>query len=183
VINTIGNFGVGKTRFNLQFAYPELNSNIIRTYAEYLQRKIEIRSRVIEITIWDTCFRERFHSVPKGFYNRAQGIILAYDITNRVSFDSIEFWKKECEDCISHDMEYSLVGLKIDLNEIREVRKEEGELLAEKHNIPFFEISSNDNHSVECVFVSLASRILEKPQFQNQKAPLNIKQDRFQCAF
>jgi GTPase SAR1 family protein len=33
--------------------------------------------------IWDTAGQERFRSMTAAFYNRAQGVLITFDVTNR----------------------------------------------------------------------------------------------------
>ena len=53
-----------------------------------------------------------------------------------------------------------MIGNKSDLAMRREVSKEEGESLAAKHSIPYFECSAKDNLNVEDAFMEVAKSIL-----------------------
>ena len=43
-----------------------------------------------EISLFDTAGQERFRSMTKSYLRGAQGIILIYDITDRISFEHVE---------------------------------------------------------------------------------------------
>lgn len=40
--------------------------------------------------IWDTAGQERFRSISHAYYRNSHGCVAVYDISSRVSFDSIE---------------------------------------------------------------------------------------------
>ena len=47
--------------------------------------------------MWDTAGQEKFRSVAKSYFKNADGIILVYDINNRLTFKSMNFWLEEFE--------------------------------------------------------------------------------------
>lgn len=72
----------------------------------------------------------------------AQGIALVYDITDHNSFDRIRNWASQISENADEDVVKVLVGNKLDNAEERNVKESEGQELAKKHNIPFFESSA-----------------------------------------
>ena len=42
--------------------------------------------------IWDTAGQERFRQLTNQFYRQADGVVLAYDITDLQSFHGIDDW-------------------------------------------------------------------------------------------
>lgn len=44
--------------------------------------------------IWDTAGQERFQTITLSYLRGAKGIMLVYDITDRVSFDQTRSWMK-----------------------------------------------------------------------------------------
>ena len=88
-----------------------------------------------EISLFDTAGQERFRSMTKSYLRGAQGIILIYDITDRISFEHVEMWLSNIKETLS-DWKTSnylimLLGNKLDLVENnvkeREVNIEEVE--------------------------------------------------------
>ena len=79
-----------------------------------------------EISLFDIAGQERFRSMTKSYLRGAQGIILIYDITDRISFELVEIWLSNIKETLS-DWETSnylimLLGNKLDLveNNIKE---------------------------------------------------------------
>ena len=51
---------------------------------------------VIQFNIWDTAGQEKFRSVNKIFYKRADVVLLIYDITSEETFKEIkDYWLQE----------------------------------------------------------------------------------------
>lgn len=40
----------------------------------------------------DTAGQEEYDAITKQYFRRAQGILLAYDITNQKSFNNLQIW-------------------------------------------------------------------------------------------
>lgn len=54
-----------------------------------------------------------------------------------------------------------LVGNKNDLEDKRVVKKEQGEAVAQKYNIPFFETSAFNGNNIDDAFKKLAENVLD----------------------
>jgi Ras-related protein Rab-2A len=42
--------------------------------------------------IWDTAGQERFRSMTSAFYAKAQGVVIAFDVTMRETFNALSNW-------------------------------------------------------------------------------------------
>lgn len=73
------------------------------------------------IKIWDTAGQEKFNNLTPNFYKKADGIILAYDITDPISFKKLIIWSDSINENTSGMLPMILVGNKIDIEEKREV--------------------------------------------------------------
>lgn len=59
---------------------------------EFCSMSIDIGNTVIKLQIWDTIGQESFRSITRGFYRRADGVLLAYDTTAMHTFENCKFW-------------------------------------------------------------------------------------------
>ena len=73
------------------------------------------------------------------YIREAQVILFIYDISNKLSFDSIPNWFSEVLNIKNEEAIFILIGNKSDLDYRREVKYEEGEKLANEKNIYFEE--------------------------------------------
>jgi small GTP-binding protein len=116
----------------------------------------------IRLQIWDTAGQERFRGIASSYYRLCLGVIIVYDVTNRESFNNLDFWFDEVLSYADEHVEIVLLGNKSDLVARREVTIEEGIDYARKRNIPFYETSALDNKNgqIQQVFQELCQRVI-----------------------
>ena len=78
---------------------------------DFKLRTIELEGKKVRLQILDTAGQERFRSITSLHYKKAMGIILVYDITNRLSFQSVEEWMRNIEKHSGQPVSIILVGL------------------------------------------------------------------------
>ncbi|EMP24050.1 Ras-related protein Rab-8A, partial [Chelonia mydas] len=110
----------------------------------------------------DTAGQERFRTITTAYYRGAMGIMLVYDITNEKSFENIRNWVRNIEEHASPDVEKMILGNKCDVNDKRQVSREQGEKLAIGFGIKFMETSAKANINIENAFFTLARDIKAK---------------------
>ena len=72
-------------------------------------------------------------------------MLLIYSITSRSSFENLSNFRKRFQKEKEREwLPIVLVGNKCDLEDDRQVTREEGEELAKEWDIPFFEVSAKD---------------------------------------
>ena len=159
----IGNSGVGKSSLLLRFADEYFNDTQMPTIGvDFKIRTIEVDTKDVRLQIWDTAGQERFKTITSAYYKGSQGIIVAYDITDRSSFANVIEWMNQIEknaDCLIAKM---LIGNKKDLDSQREVSYEEGKELADHYNIKFMETSAKESMNVEESFIAMAKDIKDQ---------------------
>ena len=187
----IGDSGVGKTNFMFRFADNTFNSLHVSTVGLDYKSKIIIlpsSKKKVKIQIWDTVGQERYMALNKSSFQKVQGIIIMYDLTDRKSFENIDKWLN----IVSQNFpgkSMILVANKLDLSdEKRIVTEEEGQKLAEENNVKFFEGSGQTGENVEEIFTELAEMIYEnivndKDSFQspNKKLAKNNQGKKKKC--
>ena len=151
----IGNSQVGKTTFFKKLTkkiFTERNISTIGIEKNKLTKIISVPKdpfdssspeEEIEFSIefFDTAGQERYRSITSTYYKNSQGLLLLYDISNKQSFDDHEIWINSVIDNLGEtekskkDYSLLLIGNKIDLEDKREVSKEEAIEICKKKNI------------------------------------------------
>ncbi len=161
----IGDSGVGKTNFIFRFTEGKFSPLHVTTVGfdfKYRIVKLPKSKKNVKITIYDTAGQERYMALNKNLFQKVQGIILMYDITNRDSFDNLNKWLNLVTQSVSQKT-IILVGNKTDLaNEKRIVSEEEAESLAKENNILFFEGSGCTGENVDNIFKTIGDIIYTK---------------------
>ena len=174
----IGDTCVGKTNFIFRFVENRFSLNYVSTVGfDYRSKIITLpkSKKKVKLQIWDTAGQERYNAVNKNLFQKVQGVIIMYDITNRVSFENINKWLYLLSQNVS-DKAKILVGSKLDLSEEKRiVTEEEGQNLADKNNMPFYETSSKTGENVEKIFFTLAQNIYENLSNENINDNASVK--------
>ena len=129
---------------------------------DFKTKQIDINDRLVKMQIWDTAGHEKFRIITTSYYKSAHAIILLYDITDKNSFSHIKNWMIDIDKFAKQGVLKVLVGNKTDLEDQRKIIKEEGESLAKKYGINFFEVSAKDNINIEQLFLETVKSLLEK---------------------
>lgn len=70
--------------------------------------------------VWDTAGTERFKTITPIFYKNCDGVLLVFDISDKRSFETVNFWIEELNNNSNVDnVEIVLVGNKCDLESKR----------------------------------------------------------------
>ena len=146
IVIIVGQSAVGKTSLFTKIMTNEVNKNNQATMGlETMFKTISDEDeKVIKIQFWDTGNfkknndkiggQERFRAVVRQYYRNIHGIILAYDITRKETFDALEdYWINEIKENAVFDtkgmepgsnVSLLLVGNKSDLVHNRQVSYE-----------------------------------------------------------
>ena len=104
-------------------------------------------------------------SINKNLFQRVQGIILMYDISNLNSFKNLVKWMDGIKEN-SKDVPVILIGNKCDLEGERQVQTEEGENFASKYDIKFYEDSAKTGVNVDKSVETIGDIILNNDKYK-----------------
>ena len=85
-----------------------------------------------------------YHTLTHNYYKKCDGIIIVFDVSNKESFEKINYWVKAVHDNTDSNKKIKqvIIGNKIDLENERKVTKEEGEKMASSYSLKYFETSA-----------------------------------------
>ena len=87
-----------------------------------------------------------------SFYKKANGIIIAFDVTDSKTFDNIKNWIDSINEHADQGIPRILVGNKVDMVDDRKVALENAQETAKKYNLKYFDVSAKTDHNVkECM--------------------------------
>jgi small GTP-binding protein len=159
----IGDAAVGKSNLLLRYAHGQFKPEYQLTIGvEFGAKNVEIRNKTYRIQIWDTAGQENFRSITRAYYKNSVCALVVYDISSRDSFNNVSTWIEDCKNQSPKTIFMVLVGNKSDLEDKRQVSKEEGQDLADKYGIQFYETSAKTGDNVDAIFYNSADEIAKK---------------------
>ena len=86
-------------------------------------------------------------------------------MTNCESFEHVDSWVQEAQERfpLGGTVPFVLISNKCDLGKERQVSTKEGQELASKYHVPFFETSSVSGRNIEDALTELTRLIVERP--------------------
>lgn len=160
----IGDSNVGKTCVVQNFksgVFSERQQNTIGV--DFTVRTLDIEGKKVKMQVWDTAGQERFRTITQSYYRSAHAAMIAYDITRRATFESVNHWIKEVELCGASNVVMALIGNKCDLEEKRQVRFQEACSMAkEKGLLAALETSAKESQNVEEAFMMMARELMSR---------------------
>ena len=160
---------VGKKSLSKRFSNFEDYYMGGTTGVHFLSKTMEIYNKIIKLHYWlfatgnERFNDKRLHSgitLWKQYFKGANGVIIMYDITNRKSLNDLSEW---CQLAKHEGIQILLVGNKLDLEENREVSKEEVEKLKKQYEISSsMEISLKTGENVFNMSKKIAEMLYER---------------------
>ena len=156
----IGDEGCGKTNILSRYINQKFQNDTKATIGVELSSKtFTINNDKINAQFWDTAGQEKYKSMTAAYYKGALGALIVYDITKKYTFESIDRWITDLTNTADKRIKIILLGNKSDLEEQREVSREEGEMKAKEYNIAFMETSALNGNNIEIAFNKLVEEV------------------------
>ncbi|XP_038073559.1 ras-related protein Rab-21-like [Patiria miniata] len=158
----LGEGCVGKTSLVLRYVENKFNDKHLSTLqASFLNKRLNIGGKRVNLAIWDTAGQERFHALGPIYYRDSNGAVLVYDITDEDSFAKVKNWVKELRKMLGNEICLCIAGNKIDLEKQRNVSVAEAEAYAAQVGAKHYLTSAKLNKGIEEMFLDLSKRMLE----------------------
>ena len=141
----IGRSGTGKTNIikaATSNTFEKENESTLSS--SFIAKNITIDKKTYHVELWDTAGQEKYRSLTKMFIVFSKIVIFVYDITQRKSFEELDFWIDTVKEILGEQPVYALFGNKKDLFLNEEIEEEEGRKKAEEIGAIFRLTSAKD---------------------------------------
>lgn len=161
----LGECGTGKSSIAEKYVndtYQSTNTSTIGV--DFFNKVITLGNKTFKIQIWDTAGQEKFYNLIYSYFRDCCMAIIVFDITNRDTFNKIDFWvnKYETYSLEEYRKPFLLVGNKIDSPNMREVSHEEALNKAKDLECEYIECSAKENINIDDVFTKTINIIYSK---------------------
>ena len=123
---------------------------------------------------WDTAGQERFKSITSSYYQNVDGAVIVYDVTDKKTFDSIDYWYNIVKE---NDPVVFFVGNKCESNNKTISRDLENDIV-EKYKCFFIEVSAKSGDKITKLFNNIQKNVfLEKKHKFDDEIEIEILKD------
>ena len=188
----LGEAGVGKTslmKISTGGTFDEeYNSSISLSFSP---RTVEYNNSKYIFNLWDTIGQEKYRSLTKIFFKKSKIVIFVYDITDKASFDNLEYWINAVSNELSSENYIkAIVGNKSDLFLNEKIKEDEAEKYATSKHCKFKLCSAkNDPLNFVKFLDQLCIELIKKNEANEERkketVTLNkkeIKKDKKNCS-
>eukprot|EP00475_Leptophrys_vorax_P040827 TRINITY_DN7643_c0_g1_i1.p1 TRINITY_DN7643_c0_g1~~TRINITY_DN7643_c0_g1_i1.p1 ORF type:complete len:311 (+),score=65.73 TRINITY_DN7643_c0_g1_i1:605-1537(+) len=157
----LGDAGVGKSslmhrfqqRDNFRKDLPSATCGVDMGFSE-----IGVAGQAVPIVIQDTAGQERYRSINRRHYQKADAILLVFDLSRLETFSKIPEWLLEIEEHARDDVVVMLVGAKADLR--KEVDYDCVSKFASDMGMHYLETSAFEFHNVDLAFETIVKVVM-----------------------
>ncbi len=159
----IGDSSVGKTNIMNKYLKNEFREDSKATVGvEFGSKQFIIDNHKVKAQIWDTAGQERYRAITNAYYKGSKGAFIVYDITRKETFESVDKWVNDLTMACDKNLTTILIGNKSDLEDQRQITKEQGEEKAKSFQLAFLEMSALSGENLEKGFNMLISEVYQK---------------------
>ncbi|MFW9974557.1 MAG: GTP-binding protein [Candidatus Thorarchaeota archaeon] len=173
----IGDGYVGKTSIRRKYLGQGFRSNYIPSLGvDFAQKTVMYNGDDVRLVIWDIAGQPQFQSLRKRYYEGCSGLILAYSVVDKESFDNASKWLVEAKGFMENFPALIIVGNKIDLRSYHPkediITYEEGlaftKKFSERLNTPaiFIETSALTGENIDRAFDKLTRMMINPEGYQ-----------------
>jgi small GTP-binding protein len=157
-----GETGAGKTGLAQRFCYNIFNpSEKLTIGVDFYVKAIEKNGKRVKLQIWDISGENQFQFLFPSYCLGANAAVLIYDITKSKTLNPMSQWIEIIRENAG-DIPIILIGTRLDLEEFRDLNKDEVFEIAEKYKLSSYnEISTKTGENVETTFDLLTELLIE----------------------
>jgi len=161
----VGDSTVGKTSLLRCLTKSTFKSGEDATVGvDFVSRNLKVGGEKVKLHLWDTAGQERFRFLCQSYYRNSVGVVVAFSLLSRPSFDMVETWVQEARQYAGVvQPSVMIVGCKLDLVDVgcrREISEEEAKEKAAFLGAKYSETSAKQGIGVEETFRLLCEDIL-----------------------
>ncbi|MBY9008114.1 MAG: GTP-binding protein [Candidatus Lokiarchaeota archaeon] len=154
----------GKSSLIRRYATGKFHADLLSTIGvDFETKKVSTDDSDILLNIWDFAGEKKFRILLPSYVSGASGALMLYDCTNKDSLSDLEDWMKIITSVPNCPKTKLLIETKYDLDDLREVSKEEGDKFFKKNKFQgeIIRTSAKTGVNVEHAFKTLSTEILK----------------------
>ena len=157
----IGEAAVGKSCLMRRFVEDKYDEVAPTLGMDLRTKAVTVDRHKIKLQIWDTAGMEKFRSITRSYLRIAAGILLVFNISDRLSFRQIPNWLDDIKLVTGEEPVIVLVGSQVD-KKYRQVGRTEAEEFANEKGMEYIETSAKTGQNVDALFTTITKEIFTR---------------------
>ncbi|MBY8981758.1 MAG: GTP-binding protein [Candidatus Lokiarchaeota archaeon] len=153
----------GKSSLVRRYATGKFHSDLLSTIGvDFETKKVGVDDKDILLNIWDFAGEKKFRILLPSYVSGASGALMLYDCTNKETLSDLDDWMRIITSVPNCPKTKLLIETKYDLDDLREVSKEESNEFFKKYKFQgeLMRTSAKTGENVEYAFEMLSREIL-----------------------
>jgi len=152
----LGDEGIGRSSLLMRFSEGTFSAETMPSVGMTMENiRVSFDKQNVKCTILDPSGNERYHETLFSWIEKAQVVLLCYDITDKRTFNNVKEWMNIVKEKCSTDVSVVIVALKLDLDAERVISYTHGATLAQELGVGFIETSAKSGVNVDYAFVDI----------------------------
>ena len=144
----VGNTGVGKSCLIQKYTRDQFiayHETTIGVDFAIKKLKIPLFSELynVKLQLWDTAGQEKFRAITQSYYKNCCSAVVVFDLTNRESFDAVDYWIDNIRTGCGIDTNIIIIGNKSDMDG-QIINEQEILEKARSYNVKYFITSAKN---------------------------------------
>jgi GTP-binding nuclear protein Ran len=161
----VGDGGVGKTTWINRHRTGEFEKKYIATQGvDVTPLTFNTNYGPVTFKVWDCAGQEKFGGIRTGYYTGAQGAIVMFDLTSKVTHTNVSRWIEPIDE-LAPGIPIVLCGNKCDIPVIGRIAEQD------LPNVDYCQISARSNLNFEKPWLNLARRLTKHSDLEFTDMP------------
>jgi len=165
-IVSMGNPETGKSCIIKRYCEKRFVAKYMATIGiDFGVTKVSVDDMELKVNIFDLSGHPVYYEVRNEFYKDTQGVLLAYDVTERDSFDSLDYWIEELKHNLPQGQEFDSIVVIVCANKVdkkpRVIKEETGRKWCQKYGCHYFEMSALTGDGVTAAFQMIFKSLVQ----------------------
>ena len=178
----LGSGGIGKSALTIRLITDNFMDEYDPTIEDSYRKQVLIDNEPALIDVLDTAGREEFSTFNPYSAHYSDAFLIGYSITSRITFEEAAMLREK----VLREKNYQetpmvIVGNKCDLENDRQVSKEEGIKFAKECGVPFYETSAKIKINNEECFYQLVREMRKLQRKKEGDTNENKKKKKNHC--
>jgi small GTP-binding protein len=133
---------------------------------DFKMKLVKFKDMKIKLQIWDTAGQERFNSFTNGYFKGSDGILVAFSLTDKKSYECVKKWMEKVQQMAEENVPFIIIANKLDHPD-RQITEQEIQDLEKQYKTQVIQTSAKSGENIDFVFTQICQKLY--PILQNRK--------------